>query len=304
MPCQTRYEFPPSYPSRRSSPSSRTDSSPDERSPTRDENTRTNTPVSSRGFRRTSDVGCFGNWAFHSHETNTDVQSDSGDSRDEEAAELSDDEGFWNMSRRADAQQLEPAQPEPTQTFTDRARGVLGDITTSAMNHLSNFSGTQPRELIFDDENVVVIFDGDEEREQEVAPQFDFAVPIGPRVQESYRFEVEHPTAAPAIRYLHGIPTARHLAVVGRGLQHHSAASLTTLTGAYGRVAETYTTVAENIQPALRIGWDVAADVVEEARGLRDAAQEQWREWYPWLDRMFEATATGPGRPRRGSLMR
>ncbi|CAG9977606.1 unnamed protein product [Clonostachys byssicola] len=285
---------------------SRTDSSPDERSPTRDENTRTNTPASSRGFRSTSDLGCFGNWTFRSRRTRThwDVWSDSEDSRDEEAAELSDDEGFWNMSRRASAQQLEPAHLEPTQTLRDRARGVLGDITTSAINRLSNFSGTQTRELIFDDESLVIIFDGDEEREHEVAPQFDFAVPIGPRVQESYRFEVEHPTAAPAIRYLHGIPTARHLAVVSRGLHRHSAVGLTTLTGAYDRVAETYTIAAENIQPALRIGWGVAADVVEEARGLRDAAQEQWREWSPWLDRMFEETATGPGRPRRASLMR
>ncbi|CAH0054325.1 unnamed protein product [Clonostachys solani] len=256
-----------------------------------------------RSFRRTSEVGCFGNWTFRSHRTDRDEASDSGDSEDEEAAELSDDEGFWNMSRRADAQQLEPVQLEPSQTLANRARGVLDDITTSAINHLSNFSSTQPRELIFDDENVVVVYDYDEEREQEV-PQFDFAVPIGPRVQESYRFEIEHPTAAPAIRYLHGIPTARHLAALGRGIQHHSVAGFNTLTDAYGRVAETYTTAAENIQPALRIGWEVAADVVEEARGLRDAAQEQWREWYPWLDRMFEATATGPGRPRRGSMMR
>ncbi|VUC26206.1 unnamed protein product [Clonostachys rosea] len=288
---RTQYEFSPKH-------------SPDERSPTRDEDTRTNIPVSLRDFRRTSsEAGYFGHWTFRSRSLNRDEQSDSGNSEDQEAAELSDDEGFWNMSRRADASQLESPQPEPAQSLTNLARGVLGDITTTAMNRLPNFSGTQQRDLVFDDENVVIIFDVDEEREQEV-PRFDFDVPIGPRVHESYRFEIEHPTVAPAIRYLYGIPTARHLAALGRGIHHHSMVGFNNLTYAYGRVTETYVAAAENIQPALRITREVAADVAEGARVFRDIAQEQWREWSPWLDRMFEATATGPARQRRGSLMR
>jgi hypothetical protein len=80
-----------------------------------------------------------------------------------------------------------------------------------------------------DDWDEVSVPDENEPPEPEEQPHRDFEIPdFEGRFQETYRFEVESPNAAPYIRVLHGLGHAHRTGNLGRALPRHALRLATT----------------------------------------------------------------------------